>query len=202
MLGDGAELLPPAAEQTFMGMPRPDESRRWTAVMVQALPADGKRYEVVHGELLVTPAPRPWHQEIVARLQETLRAYLRREPVGVCLPSPADLILDDMTLVQPDLFVVDPVEARTWAWEEFRTFLLVAEVTSPSTAARDRGVKRRRYQQHGVATYWVVDPEARLVEVWRPADEAPAVERQRLVWHPVGAGEAMVVDLEELFREE
>src|SRR2546428_1051645 len=50
--------------------------------IVRALPDDGNRYEVVHGELLVTPAPRPWHEELVARLFEALRDYLRREPVG------------------------------------------------------------------------------------------------------------------------
>jgi Uma2 family endonuclease len=62
-----------------------------TAHMVRALPDDGQRYEVVRGELLVTPAPHTWHQEIVGRLYERLRDSLRREPVGHALLSPADI---------------------------------------------------------------------------------------------------------------
>ena len=69
-----------------MGMAAPTY---FTADMVRALPDDGQRYEVVHGELLVTPAPRLWHQEIVRRLLIGLSAYLAREPVGHILTSPA-----------------------------------------------------------------------------------------------------------------
>ena len=57
----------------------------WTADMVRALPEDGNRYEVVYGELLVTPAPRPWHEVLVARLIHSLGSYLEREPVGIVL---------------------------------------------------------------------------------------------------------------------
>jgi len=67
-----------------MGMAAPTY---WTADMVRALPEDGNRYEVVYGELLVTPAPRPWHEVLVARLIERLSQYLRREPVGIVLCS-------------------------------------------------------------------------------------------------------------------
>src|SRR6184192_1347210 len=63
----------------------------YTADMVRALPEDGNRYEVVHGELLVTPAPRLWHQQLSARLCVTLGVYLQSEPVGVVLSSPADI---------------------------------------------------------------------------------------------------------------
>jgi hypothetical protein len=63
----------------------------YTAEMVRALPDDGNRYEVVRGELLVTPAPRLWHQEMVVRLVESSREYLRREPASHLLCSPADI---------------------------------------------------------------------------------------------------------------
>jgi Uma2 family endonuclease len=69
-----------------MGMAAP---AYYTADMVRALPQDSNRYEVVHGELLVTPAPRVWHQELSARLLAALRNYLDRERVGVVLASPA-----------------------------------------------------------------------------------------------------------------
>ena len=140
----------------------------YTAEMVRALPDDGKRYEVVYGELLVTPALRAWHQEIVARLLESLRRYLEGERLGHALMSPADISWRDDMLVQPDLFVVPLAEARSLDWGRMKTRLLAVEVLSPSTARADRFTKRRLYQDVGVAAYWIVDPDGRYVEVWTP----------------------------------
>jgi Uma2 family endonuclease len=89
-----------------MGMAAPTY---FTADMVRWLPDDGNRYETVHGELLVTPAPRWLHQELVGRIFESLRAYVRLESVGHVVFSPADISWGPDTLVQPDVFVV-PVE--------------------------------------------------------------------------------------------
>jgi Uma2 family endonuclease len=172
----------------------------YTADMVRALPDDGRRYEVVHGELLVTPAPRTWHQEIVGRLYEMLRAYLRRAPLGHVLMSPADISWSDDTLVQPDLFVVPLEDARTLDWARMKTLLLAVEVLSPSSARADRFTKRRLYQEVGIPTYWIVDPDARCVEVWTPDAAFPSVEHERVRWTPEGAGEPLVVELADLFR--
>jgi len=172
----------------------------YTADLVRALPDDGRRYEVVHGELLVTPAPRAWHQEIIARLFEQVRGYLRGEPVGHALLSPADISWSDDTLVQPDVFVVPLEEARTLDWRQMKTLLLAVEVLSPSTARADRFTKRRLYQEVGVPTYWIVDPDRRCVEVWTPEAAFPAVEWEAVTWRPAGADEALTIRLEELFR--
>ena len=171
----------------------------YTADMVRALPDDGNRYEVVYGELLVTPAPRPWHQVIVQRLGYAIETYLRSHPIGVVLSSPADISWGPDVLVQPDVFVVVPDEARTLTWSGMRTLLLVAEVLSPSSAKGDRFLKRLRYREAGVPLYWVVDGDERSVEVWTPEDEFPAIERDRLVWRPAGR-EPFGLGLEELFR--
>ncbi len=175
-------------------------ARYFTADMVRALPDDGNRYEVVYGELLVNPAPRAWHQVLVLRLSHALAAYLAREPAGVVLASPADISWGPDVLVQPDVFVVPAEEARTLDWRRMRTLLLVAEVLSPSTAANDRLIKRIRYREAGVPLYWVIDGDERTVEIWTPSDEFPAVERERLVWHPPGAGRPFELSLEQLFR--
>jgi len=172
----------------------------YTADLVRALPDDGRRYEVVRGELLVTPAPRAWHQEIVARLFEEVRGYLRRESVGHALLSPADISWSDDTLVQPDVFVVPLAEARTLDWRQMKTLLLAVEVLSPSTARADRFTKRRLYQEVGVPSYWIVDPDRRCVEVWTPEAAFPAVEWEVVTWRPAGADEALTIRLEELFR--
>ena len=172
----------------------------WTADMVRALPDDGNRYEVVYGELLVTPAPRAWHQIVVGRLFAALERYLRDEPAGTALASPADISWGRDVLVQPDVFVVATEEARTLDWASMRTLLLVAEVLSPSTADKDRFAKRRRYQEAGVPLYWIVDPDQRQVEVWTPADAFPRIERERLRWEPAEASQAFTLELGELFR--
>jgi Uma2 family endonuclease len=172
----------------------------YTAEMVRALPDDGNRYETVHGELLVTPAPRAPHQLVVLRLAVALELYLRRHGVGQVLTSPADISWGDDILVQPDVFVVRLDEARTLDWRFFKTLLLAVEVLSPSTARADRFTKRRLFQEVGVPTYWIIDSEARSAEVWTPGARFPAVERERLTWHPAGAAAPMALDLSELFR--
>jgi Uma2 family endonuclease len=180
-----------------MGMPAPTYH---TADMVRALPDDGNRYEVVHGELLVTPAPRLLHQEIVRRLLVALSRYLEANPVAHVLPSPADISWAPDTLVQPDVFVLPLEQARTLDWTRVRDLLLVAEVLSPSSVRADRFTKRIEYQRRGVPVYWIVDPEEHWVEVWGTADTRPKVERDRLVWRAPSAGEPFILVLAELFR--
>lgn len=172
----------------------------YTADMVRLLPDDGQRYEVVAGELLVTPAPRLRHQHLVGRLSLALGNYLLREPAGVLLSSPADISWAPDVLVQPDLFVAPFAEARTLDWAAIQHLLLVIEVLSPSTARADRFVKRRRYQEAGVPLYWIVDADAEQVEVWTPTDHFPRIERAALEWSPVEAGTPFRLELAELFR--
>lgn len=181
-----------------MGMAAPTY---FTAEMVRALPDDGNRYEVVRGELLVTPAPRVWHQEVVVRLLESLRAYLRLEPAGHLLCSPADISWGAAdTLLQPDLFVVPVEQARTLDWTRMLDLLLVIEVLSPATRRADRFTKRAEYQRRGVPVYWIVDPDEGQVEVWTPADTFPQFEREVLRWHPAGAGVPFELALSQLFK--
>lgn len=180
-----------------MGMVAPTY---WTAEMVRELPEDGNRYEVVYGELLVTPAPRPWHEILFQRLIVSLDLYLRREPVGIVLGSRADISWSPDVLVQPDVFVVPIAQARTLDWTKYQDLLLVAEVLSPSSARTDRFLKRRLYQEVGIPLYWVVDGDQRQVEVWTPEERFPRVERERLVWQPAGAATPFMLELAELFK--
>ena len=180
-----------------MGMAAP---MYYTADIVRALPDDGNRYETVHGELLVTPAPRFWHQEIIGRLLESLRPYVREQGVGHALASPADISWSNDTLVQPDLFVVDLDQARTMDWSRMKSLLLAIEVLSPSTARYDRFTKRRLYQEVGIPYYWIVDTERELVEVWTPDLELPRVEEERVIWRPDGAAMPFTLGLVDLFK--
>jgi Uma2 family endonuclease len=185
-----------------MGMPAP---LYYTADMVRDLIDESRawpRYELVYGELLVSPAPRAWHQEIVKRLVIALDAYLKREPVGHVFMAPADISWGRPdTIVQPDVFVFPPDEIRTWDWTKMMTMLLCAEVLSPSSLHSDRFTKRRLYQDEQVPLYWIVDADARRVEVWRPDLAFPEFETERITWHPEGASVPFVMTLEELFRD-
>ncbi len=146
-----------------MAMAAPSYS---TADMVRALPDDGNTYEVVHGELLVTPAPSPWHEIVGGRLFVALSAYLGRHAIGFAFGSRSDLSLGLRdVLVSPDLFVVPLEEARRLDWLTLRTVLLAVEVLSPASARADRFTKRRLYQERGVPLYWQIDPEARTAEI-------------------------------------
>jgi Uma2 family endonuclease len=182
-----------------MGMP--NSAERWTRDAVLALPDDGQRYELVDGELLVSPSPRWRHQAALAELFRCLDPYVRQHNLGSLLWSPADLDLRSGQLVQPDLLVGASVDGREPAeWDEFGIPMLVVEVLSPSTARFDRIVKRQLYQRVGVDTYWIVDLDARLVEMWTPGAGQPAIANRKLVWQPETAPEPLVVDLDDFFE--
>jgi Uma2 family endonuclease len=172
----------------------------WTADMVRALPEDGRRYECVYGELLVSPAPRLWHQEIVGRLHRLLSAYCEREGVFHVFHSPADISWSDDTLVQPDVFVVPTAEARTGTWALVKRLELAVEVLSPSSLRADRFTKRRLYQDVHIPTFWIVDADAHEVELWTPDVRFPTIEREHLVWRPAGVTTPLEIDLAQLFR--
>lgn len=181
-----------------MGMPQTAE--RWTAERVRALPSDGNRYEVIAGELFVTPAPSFDHQDAVLRLLVRLKEYHERIGVGYAAFSPADIEFDDETLVQPDLFVVPLIDGRRpRRWSDVTGLLLAVEVLSPSTARADRNVKRRLFQRVGVPEYWIVDVEARLVERWRPTDTRPEIVTDALAWQPDPAHAPLTIELPLLF---
>lgn len=173
-----------------------------TADMVRALIDETRhwpRYETVHGELLVTSAPRPWHQEVVFRLARALIGYVEREaPDAHVFLSPADISWGPDTLVQPDVFVVPLAAARTLDWAHMRTLLLAAEVLSPSSVRADRFTKRRLYQEQGIPLYWAIDADERMAEVWTPDDRFPRPERDALVWTPPGATAPFSLALEAL----
>ncbi len=172
----------------------------YTADMVRALPDDGDRYETVYGELLVTPAPRAWHQEVLGRVQLALGLYLKQNRVGHLFASPADISWTDDTLVQPDLFVVDFEQARTMDWVQMKRLLLVIEVMSPSTARYDRFTKRRLYQDVRIPAYWIVNSDDEFVEVWTPETELPEIQREGVVWSPDDTSPSFAIKLKELFK--
>ena len=181
-----------------MAMPAPHT--RWTAEMVRAIPDDGNRYEVLEGELFVTPAPGWTHQAVLARLFQLVYPYVKQYGLGWALWSPADIEFSPNTLVQPDLFVVPDIgQGEPRSWKDVTMLLLAVEALSPTTARADRMKKRTIYQRNGVPEYWILDTDARLVERWRPPDERPEVIADVLEWQPNADTPPLLIQLEALF---
>jgi Uma2 family endonuclease len=178
--------------------------RRWTPEAVRALASEQRawpRYELVRGELLVTPAPGAIHQIAVLEIAAMLREYLERERIGMVMLSPADLELEPGSVTQPDVFVVPAtvdVEGHRLEWSDVKSLLLAVEILSPSSARTDRIEKRDFYCDVGVPEYWIVDLDAQAVERWTPTRETPEILRDRLTWTPP-QGAPFSIDLPRLF---
>ncbi len=131
------------------------------------LPESTHHMELVYGTVHEPPAPFYEHQSVVTRLTALLDRHVTRNQLGRVCVSPIDVVLDREAglVLQPDLIFISNarlsiIRDRVWGAPD-----LAVEVLSPGTAARDRIFKIDCYRQHGVREAWLVDPEARLVEV-------------------------------------
>jgi len=174
----------------------------WTAEMVAALPDDGNRYEVLDGALAVTPAPSWDHQRLALALRDALAPYVAANGLGEVLLAPADVEFSPRRLLEPDVFVVPrtPGAPRPRTFADATRLLLAIEVLSPSTARRDRGIKRSIYMSEPVDEYWIVDADGWCIERWRRAEARPEVVNGALGWQPMGAADALVIELPALLE--
>jgi Uma2 family endonuclease len=172
-------------------------ARKWTLAELHRLPDDGNKYELVRGELFVTPAPVPAHEGIGIRVARIVQPYVEAHDLGEVFRPRAALRLEDSE-VEPDLMVRPlPVPAPA-TWEEMPAPILVIEVLSPATRRGDLVQKRALYLDNGIPTLWLFDPDARNVGVARPG-QPDVVITDRLVWHPDGASEPLIIEVEALF---
>lgn len=168
--------------------PQPARSG-WTYAEFARLPDDGNRYEVIAGEVHMTPSPRPLHQEVIMKLGHELRSFADRHRLGWVVQGPIDVLLGEEDYLVPDIAFVrrERMGIVTDRGIEGPPELVV-EVLSDSTSRRDRGIKRERYALFGVQQYWVVDARAQQIEAYRMlVDPATAeVVRDVLKWrlHP------------------
>ena len=175
--------------------------RKLTYSDYAAIPDDGKRYEVLEGGLLVTPAPSPLHQRVSFRLQRILADYFESRSLGEVFSAPIDVVLSEHDIVQPDLVVVGrPDQISNRAIEGAP--LLVVEIFSPSTKRRDKTIKPRRYAALEVPHLWLVDPDAPGIQCLRLDGDlyglVAKVEGSQPFSHPDWPG--LVLSAEDLFR--
>ena len=129
--------------------------------------SDDERYELLHGELVMAPAPREIHQYFLINLIIAIGAFVKKHKLGKVYSAPFDVVLSDENVVQPDLLFVSTARQHIITPDNIQGAPdLVVEILSPSTAERDRVVKSDLYAQHGVHEYWIVDPDARTITVF------------------------------------
>ncbi len=174
-------------------------TKEWTYEMLETLPDDGNRYEIIDGELHVTPPPGFPHQGVSWELTLLIGNYLERYPVGKGFFAPGDVIIDPRNVVEPDLFVIPRTEPKPKAWKDIKSLLLAIEIVSPSSARRDRHKKRLLYQRFKVPEYWIVEPVAHLIERWRPEDQRPEILTETIEWQPSPEYPALRIDLQAFF---
>ncbi|MGD2071133.1 MAG: Uma2 family endonuclease [Gemmatimonadota bacterium] len=180
---------------------------RWTYAEFARLPESGStRYEIIDDELVVTPAPALRHQRIATDLVTALNGFVRSHDLGQVYAGPVDVIFAEGDYLEPDIVFVRKEHAHLLSDRGVEGPPdLVVEVTSPSTATRDRGIKLDRYRLYGVPEYWIVDLDARTVEVWplAHAPDEPTVlgPGDTLRWTPDEGGPALELTVGEVLPE-
>jgi Uma2 family endonuclease len=163
-------------------------------------PDDGQRREIITGELTVTAAPTPVHQQIAERLVRLIGNFVELHQLGVLYPAPIDVRLSATDVVEPDLVFIS--EARSSIVSE--KYIsgapdLVAEILSPSSQRTDLVRKRALYAHSGIGEYWIIDPDRKTVQIHRLAEGVyvPVVDAKGQPVSEIFAG--LVIDVERLF---
>ncbi|MEP6832223.1 MAG: Uma2 family endonuclease [Gemmatimonas sp.] len=172
--------------------------RRWTLEELHALPDDRNKYELIDGELFVTPAPTDEHERILSRLHEILVSYVSAEGLGRIYRPRSVFRIGRRVEVEPDLMVRQDNQDPEGAWDRAPLPSLVVEALSKRTRTHDLTRKRALYLMAGIAEYWVVDGKDRTFTVF-VADSEPLVVSDELTWAPVGASEALTFSVSEVF---
>ena len=172
----------------------------YTAEEVRHFPDDRLRYEVIRGELFVTPAPKKAHQRAARDLCSHMQAYLEAHGLGEALPAPFEVEFSEDTAVQPDVLVILEPQSRHLTQERlYGPPALAIEIISYSSKRTDRLQKRQLYLAEGVSEYWIVDLDQRHVERWRPGELAPEILTDRLVWNAAPGTPPFELDLLAMF---
>ena len=176
--------------------------RLWTIDDLASMPDDGQRYELLQGELIVSPAPGGNHQVVLGELYGRLYILLKANPTGRAIFAPCDVRLSQYDLVQPDLIYYRNDQADQYSDNCFSGApAFVVEVISPSTGRYDRGRKAVLYMNAGVEEYWIIDPvkEHVLIHISAEHNAIPKIVTSGTLTSIVLP--AFSIDLAELFAD-
>jgi Uma2 family endonuclease len=132
----------------------------------EGMPEGPPYYQVIEGDLLMSPSPNTFHQVIIGRIFAAFFVHLQTRPAGQVFIAPLDVFLDDINIYQPDMIFVSH-KSRAKIVEEGIEGPpdLIVEVLSTSTSRLDKGSKKKVYTRSGVEELWLVDPHTKQVEV-------------------------------------
>lgn len=142
------------------------EKKTYTYADYARLP-EGAPYQLIGGQLIVTPSPTPYHQEISRKLEFKMVAFVEERDLGHVYDAPLDVYFGDSDVYQPDIIFIRKEREEIIGKTKIEgTPDIVIEILSPSTAYYDLRKKFRIYEQSGVSEYWVVDPGLKRIEVY------------------------------------
>lgn len=171
----------------------------WTLDQLDRLPDDGNKYELVDGELFVTPAPTLAHERLVLVLHRILDRFVEAAGIGEVYGSHS-AIRTDRSELQPDLSIRPILATVPNAWIEVPLPILVVEILSPTTRRRDYEHKRDFYLRIGIPEYWIVDGAQRTIRVVK-SNSPDVIAKQELKWHPTGATAPLTIDVAKYFHD-
>ncbi|MEW6302001.1 MAG: Uma2 family endonuclease [Verrucomicrobiota bacterium] len=144
-----------------------------TAADLRELPQGPPYYQLIEGDLFMSPTPSYFHQRIVLKIALILSAYLEKNPIGEITIAPSDVELSEHNVFEPDLYYVANERKHIITKQGVSGAPnLVVEVLSPGTAKFDKGVKRQVYARHDVKELWLVDPDAKEIAVYHLQESA------------------------------
>ncbi len=163
---------------------------------------DGKRYQLLDGEMILAPSPNTRHQRILISLVSALKGFAETNGIGEVFLAPYDVVLSDHDVAQPDMLFVSNSRSSIVTGANIQGAPdLVVEILSSGTATYDRGYKQALYSRHGVREYWLVDPDAETVEVLAEGAQALLLHathrRGESLISPLLAG--LAINLEQVF---
>lgn len=148
----------------------PTREKIYTYADYRQLP-EGAPYQLIGGELVLTPAPTSYHQIISMQLVSKMVAYVTEKNLGIVLYAPVDVYLEETETYQPDIIFFSRERLPIIKPEKIEGAPdLVVEILSPTTAYYDLRKKYRIYEKHGVREYWLVDPEEKSIQVFTLAE--------------------------------
>lgn len=133
----------------------------------EEMPQGPPYYQVIEGDLVMSPSPTTFHQHIIVNLAVIFRRFLEKKSLGEIFIAPLDVFLDEVNIYQPDVIFVSSQRRSIITAKGIEGAPdLVVEILSPSTAKLDKGSKRKIYARHGVRELWLVDPETQSIQVY------------------------------------
>ncbi len=146
---------------------RTQEVLKFTTADYENLPSDGKQYQIVEGELFMTPAPFTKHQIVLRNIFRILDAYVREHDMGDVYFAPVDFVLSDINIVQPDLFFIKKERLSIIGEKNIQSAPdMAVEILSPHSEKLDRVHKKNLYEKFSVKEYWLVDTKEETVEIF------------------------------------